>query len=82
MDSEKPYNYSREKLNGHFTQNVKSLYEINNAGVIAHNTYEKCNDRIGMCPEYYILDSIKSIDIDTPEQFAFANKIFKTFMQT
>ena len=82
-DSEKPYNYSREKIKWPFTQNVESLYEINNACFIAHrDTYEKCNDRIGMRPEYYILDSIKSIDIDTPEQFAFANKIFKTFMQT
>ena len=80
-DLKNPYNYSRKKIKWPFTQNIESLYEINNGGFIAHrDIYEKYHDRIGKDPEYYILDSIRSIDIDTPEQFDFANKIFKTIM--
>lgn len=72
-----PINYSRKSEKWPKTQDLPSLYEINSACFIApHTTYEHYKDRIGENPFLYELSGIESIDIDWPDDFMLAEKLY------
>lgn len=74
-----PINYDRSSLKWPFTQTIDCLFEINSGIFISSlNNYIKFNDRIGIKPYMYELDSIKSFDIDWEEDFIVAEQIYKT----
>ncbi|MBQ4677644.1 acylneuraminate cytidylyltransferase family protein [Aeromonas hydrophila] len=55
------------------TQTIEPLYEINSAVFLnGIDQYKSMSDRIGLKPIMYISDGIKSMDIDWPDDFLFA----------
>lgn len=60
------------------TQDLEELYEINSAIFLASRKIYCDNlDRIGVKPELFIQDSIKSFDIDWEDDFTLAELIYK-----
>lgn len=57
------------------TQDLEPLYEINHAFYI--NQKSNYNDRIGLEPLCFELDKKESIDIDYPDDFEFAELLFR-----
>lgn len=73
----KPLNYKREILKWPHTQNIEPIIEINNGIFITEKeVYEKLNDRIGTNPYLYETNKIQSFDIDWPQDFNIAEKIY------
>ncbi|MEO0438032.1 MAG: acylneuraminate cytidylyltransferase family protein [Pseudomonadota bacterium] len=55
------------------TQDLDPLYEINHAYYMADRSiYEELGDRIGKRPSLMVMDSVKKMDIDWPEDFELA----------
>lgn len=78
-DENGPFNYNNKYLNWPFTQDIKKLYEINNGAFVANKKiYEKLNNRLGEKPKYYMLDKLKSIDIDNIDEFNLVEKILNS----
>ena len=72
-----PLNYNREPLNWPMTQNLEPLYEVDSAVFLSNlESYINYNDRIGQRPFLFEQDKNKSIDIDWPEDFTFAEKLW------
>jgi len=72
-----PISYDREVEKWPRTQTINPLWEVNSAAFIAsRDTYRKCNDRIGKKP--YLLETTQEVafDIDWPEDFYLAEKLF------
>ncbi len=71
-------NYDRKKEgNWPMTQNIKPLYSVNSAIFLASKDIMKENrDRVGIKPYLFEMDRLKSIDIDWPEDFEIAEKIY------
>ncbi|GHV47593.1 hypothetical protein FACS1894181_01350 [Bacteroidia bacterium] len=60
------------------TQDLETLYEINHVIFLSkREIYEKQRNRIGENPFLYVMDKIKSFDIDWEEDFAIAEMIYK-----
>ena len=60
-----------------FTQDLKTLYEIDSAAfVISHEKMIQCNNRMGANPFVYQTNSLNSLDIDHVEDFTLAQSIF------
>ncbi|MEZ9357187.1 acylneuraminate cytidylyltransferase family protein [Vibrio breoganii] len=76
-DKTKPISYDRRQLKWPMTQNIKPLYEVD-SGVFMSSikNYLNLKDRIGSSPYLYEQDKSKSIDIDWPEDFIFAEKLW------
>lgn len=73
------YNYNRNVNKWPFTQDLEVLYEINNAAFVCNKeVYKENKDRIGNSPKFFIMDQIRSIDIDTMDQFLLAEKVLKS----
>lgn len=73
-----PINYNRDENKWPFTQSIKPLYEVNSGIFLSsRENYQEFNDRIGLTPLYYELDSLKSFDIDWEEDFIIAEAIIK-----
>ena len=78
-DENGPFNYNDKNLNWPFTQDIKKLYEINSGAFIANKEiYKKLNNRLGDKPKYYMLDKLKSIDIDNIDEFNLVEKILNS----
>ncbi len=77
-DESRPVSYQRDPLNWPMTQNIKPLYEVD-SGVFLSSiaNYRKFNDRIGKKVFLYQQDKNKSVDIDWPEDFSFAESLWK-----
>ncbi|WP_102385317.1 cytidylyltransferase domain-containing protein [Vibrio cyclitrophicus] len=74
-----PISYNREELNWPMTQNIKAFFEIDSGVFLSSiNNYREFSDRIGKAPYLYEQDKGKSIDIDWPEDFRFAEKLWAT----
>lgn len=59
------------------TQTINPLWEVNSAAFIAsRNIYRKYNDRIGMKPYLFETTQEVAFDIDWPEDYQLAEKIF------
>ncbi|KYN85339.1 acylneuraminate cytidylyltransferase [Vibrio cidicii] len=72
-----PINYDRTALKWPMTQNIKPLFEVDSGIFIASvNNYRQFGDRIGSNPYLLIQQKLKSIDIDWPEDFNLAEKLW------
>jgi CMP-N-acetylneuraminic acid synthetase len=72
-----PISYNREELNWPMTQNIKPFFEVDSGIFLSSiNNYIDFSDRIGKKPFLYEQDKSKSIDIDWPEDFILAEKIW------
>jgi N-acylneuraminate cytidylyltransferase len=62
------------------TQDLESLYEVNHVVFVANRSiYEFEKNRIGKKPIFYIMNQLKSVDIDWEEDFMIAEMIWKVF---
>lgn len=77
-NNEGPLSYRREKLNWPMTQNIEPLYEIDSGAFISSvENYLTYQDRIGVRPLLFEQDKMKSVDIDWPDDFLFAEELWK-----
>jgi N-acylneuraminate cytidylyltransferase len=59
------------------TQDLKALYEINHVIFLAsRDIYEQQKNRLGEKPYLYVMDKIKSYDIDWEEDFMIAETLY------
>lgn len=78
-DKKGPINYNREKEKWPRTQTLDEIYEVDSGVFIAPiEVYKEYDDRIGLNPYLYVNDNICSVDIDWPDDFDFAEKLFRT----
>lgn len=78
-DLKKPVNYNRSREKWPRTQTLKKWFVVNNTIFISsRNNYIKLKDRIGTRPKLIEIEKIKSFDIDWPEDFKIAEKIYET----
>lgn len=77
-DKSNPISYDRSDLKWPMTQNINPLYEVD-SGVFLSSIYNyiQLGDRIGHKPFLYEQEKLKSIDIDWPDDFAFAAELWK-----
>ncbi|MEN8126133.1 MAG: acylneuraminate cytidylyltransferase family protein [Bacteroidota bacterium] len=62
------------------TQDLEDLYEIDSAIFISkRSNYLNNNDRVGNKPNLYVMDGIKSFDIDWQEDFKLAELIYDKY---
>ena len=74
----RPINYNRGKEKWPRTQTLNNLYEVNSAIFIcSREIYLQSNDRIGSSPLLYELSKIEGVDIDWPDDFAFAQFLYE-----
>lgn len=72
-------NYNRSQEKWPRTQTLDPIYEIDSGAFIAPiDVYKNKKDRIGVNPFLFVNDNICSVDIDWPEDFIFAEHIFKS----
>ena len=58
------------------TQDLAPLYEINHAVFLApRQIYIEQRNRLGTCPKLYVMDKIRSMDIDWEEDFVIAEAL-------
>ncbi|MDO6463645.1 acylneuraminate cytidylyltransferase family protein [Pseudoalteromonas carrageenovora] len=77
-DDKKPISYDRNDLKWPMTQNIKPLFEVDSGVFLSSvNNYKKLNDRIGLKPFLLEQPKIKSVDIDWPDDFIFAEELWK-----
>lgn len=71
------FNYDRTIEKWPRTQTIDPLYEVNSGIFISsRSNYKKFNDRIGDNPRLYETNGISAFDIDWPEDFLLAEKLF------
>lgn len=77
-DKDKAISYNRSMEKWPRTQTIESFFEVD-SGVFINSVgnYKKFHDRIGCKPYMFIQDVFKSLDIDWPEQFDIAEKLFR-----
>jgi CMP-N-acetylneuraminic acid synthetase len=78
-DESKPVSYDRSTLKWPMTQNIQPLYEVD-SGVFMSSieNYKRYDDRIGNSPFLFVQEKLKSVDIDWPEDFTFAEELWKS----
>lgn len=77
-DENKPISYDRNDLKWPMTQNVKPLYEVDSGVFLSSiDNYKKLDDRIGIKPFLLEQGKLKSVDIDWPDDFIFAEELWK-----
>jgi len=78
-DKKKPINFNKKKEKWPRTQTLKMLYAVNNSIFLSsRKNYLKLNDRIGKKPFLMEIDKIKSFDIDWPDDFKIAERIYES----
>jgi CMP-N-acetylneuraminic acid synthetase len=78
-DKKKPINFNKQKEKWPRTQTLKKLFIINNSIFLTSSkNYIKYNDRIGKKPFLMEVKKIKSFDVDWPEDFVIAEKIYES----
>lgn len=71
-------NYNRDHLKWPMTQNIKPLYEVDSGVFLSSiDNYSLYDDRIGLKPFLFEQEKLKSVDIDWPEDFTFAEELWK-----
>ena len=76
-DKKGPLSYSRDKIKWPMTQNIEPFYEIDSGAFIANiASYRELGDRIGVNPFICTQDKLKSVDIDWPDDFAYAERLW------
>ncbi|MFA0083561.1 acylneuraminate cytidylyltransferase family protein [Vibrio breoganii] len=72
-----PITYNRNELKWPMTQNIKPLYEVDSGMFISSvDNYKNLGDRIGRKPYLLWQEKFKSVDIDWPEDFDFAEELW------
>lgn len=73
-----PLSYERDELRWPMTQNIEPLYEVDSGAFISCvENYHRYQDRIGKNPVLFEPGKIKSVDIDWPDDFSFAEELWK-----
>lgn len=73
-----PVSYNRDHLKWPMTQNIKPLFEVDSGVFLSSvDNYNLYSDRIGLKPFLYEQNKLKSVDIDWPEDFTYAEKLWK-----
>lgn len=76
-EEKRPVNYDRNKEKWPRTQTLPVWYEVNSGVFIADiDIYKNRHDRIGERVCMYETSKLESIDIDWPEDFAYAEKLY------
>jgi CMP-N-acetylneuraminic acid synthetase len=76
-DENKPISYDRNDLKWPMTQNVKPLYEVDSGVFLSSiKNYQTYDDRIGLKPLLLEQEKLKSVDIDWPDDFTFAEELW------
>lgn len=76
-DKDGPINYDRAAVKWPSTQDLAPIYEINSGAFLASvEIYKKLSDRIGTNPFLFEMDSVRAVDIDTWDDFLFAEKLY------
>ncbi len=79
-NNENPLNYDRTVEKWPRTQTLPIWYEVNSGAFIADiATYRQRHDRIGEHVQLYETSKLESIDIDWPEDFDYAEMIYKNY---
>ena len=77
-DDKKPVNYDREAEKWPRTQTLPVWYEVNSGVFIADiDVYRTQCDRVGKKVQLFETSKLESIDIDWPEDFDFAEQLYK-----
>jgi len=77
----KPISYDRNQMKWPMTQNIEPLFEVDSGVFLSSiENYKLHLDRIGRHPFLYEQDKIKSIDIDWPDDFYFAERMWQQLM--
>ncbi len=77
-DTQGPISYDRDDLKWPMTQNINPLFEVDSGAFLSTiDNYKKYKDRIGQNPYLLEQEKSKSIDIDWPEDFILAEKLFQ-----
>lgn len=78
-DGVNPVSYNRDELKWPMTQNIQPLFEVDSGAFLSTiENYKKFNDRIGETPFILVQEKNKSIDIDWPDDFALAERLWKS----
>jgi CMP-N-acetylneuraminic acid synthetase len=76
-DEKKPINYDRKERKWPMTQTLSPIFEVDSGAFISSiSNYKMIGDRIGLNPFMYEQEKIKATDIDWPEDFEFAQRIW------
>ncbi len=83
-DNGEAVNYDRQKEgNWPRTQDINPLYLVNSAMFLASKeVMKKYNDRVGKKPFYFEMNKFESLDIDWPEEFELAEKVYSVLNHT
>lgn len=77
-DADHPVNYDRSVEKWPRTQTLPVWYEVNSGVFITDiETYRTRHDRIGEHVQMYATGKLESLDIDWPEDFEFAEKLYQ-----
>lgn len=77
-DKNGPVSYNKDHLKWPMTQNIKPLYEVDSGVFLSSiDNYKRYGDRIGLKPFLFEQEKLKSVDIDWPEDFTYAEKLWK-----
>lgn len=77
-NKENSVNYNREVEKWPRTQTLEPLYEVNSGVFIADaEVYHQLHDRIGRHVQLFETSQLESIDIDWPEDFDFAEQLYR-----
>lgn len=72
-----PLNYDRDIEKWPRTQTLNPIYEINSGAFISSfKNFTEMKDRIGRYPYLYVLDKLKSMDIDYEDDFKIAELLY------
>ena len=76
-DKNEPISYNRSNLKWTMTQSIRPLYEVDSGIFLSSvKNYKTFSDRIGVTPFLFEQAKAKSIDIDWPDDFALAERIY------
>jgi len=77
-DENKPISYDRSDLKWPMTQNINPLYEVDSGVFLSLvDNYKQLDDRIGRNPFLLEQAKLKSVDIDWPDDFIFAEQLWQ-----
>ena len=72
-----PFNFTRTKM--FRNQDIEPMYIDMNLCIYKREVFTELHSRYGLNPYFIEIDPIESIDIDYPEDFMFAEAIYKLF---
>jgi len=76
-----PLNYSRKKEKWPRTQTLPPMYKVTSGAFIAPAETYRNGDRIGCNPYLFELDLLAAIDIDTPQDFDLAERLYEDHLR-